>query len=55
MQKMPLLRELKLNNSALSSVRNLGSKLQHLQVTGYVQYPHVSLLRILLQQSAILT
>lgn len=29
---MPLLRELKLNNSALSSVRDLGSKLRHLQV-----------------------
>ncbi|KAL3139522.1 hypothetical protein ABBQ38_003845 [Trebouxia sp. C0009 RCD-2024] len=31
-EKMPLLRELKLNNSALSSVRDLGSKLRHLQV-----------------------
>jgi len=32
LQKMPLLRELKLNNSALNSVRDLGSRLRHLQV-----------------------
>lgn len=32
LQKMPLLRELKLNNSALQSIRDLGSKLKHLQV-----------------------
>ena len=32
---MPLLRELKLNNSALSSVRDLGSKLWQLQVAAW--------------------
>ena len=33
---MPLLKELKLNNSSLGSVRDLGSKLKNLQVFIYV-------------------
>ncbi|DBB04135.1 TPA: Leucine-rich repeat-containing protein 56 [Trebouxia sp. C0004] len=39
-EKMPLLRELKLNNSALNSVRDLGSRLRHLQV---LWVPHCGL------------
>ena len=50
MQKMPLLRELKLNNSALSSVRDLGSKLRHLQVIADVQLPDSLLQGLLLYQ-----
>ena len=42
MQKMPLLRELKLNNSALSSVRDLGAKLRYLQVVSHTA-SHVSI------------